>query len=192
MQKIEEIVSEFGGVVVLGQIENKALQQRIIRAGKRGVLVRVRKGVYMLPEALATTMIDVENIIPGGVVCLYSAFRYYGLSTQVPAATCVAISANKKVRLPAFPVIDLYYWQPKYLTIGVSQVGIEGKTIRITDLERTVCDAIRYRNKIGLDVCGEVLNDYLAKPERNIGLLNDYARQLRIHKVLTSYMETRL
>ena len=146
----------------------------------------------MLPEALATTMIDVENIIPGGVVCLYSAFRYYGLSTQVPAATCVAISANKKVRLPAFPVIDLYYWQPKYLTIGVSQVGIEGKTIRITDLERTVCDAIRYRNKIGLDVCGEVLNDYLAKPERNIGLLNDYARQLRIHKVLTSYMETRL
>ena len=192
MQKIEEIVSEFGGVVVLGQIENKALQQRIIRAGKRGVLVRVRKGVYMLPEALATTMIDVENIIPGGVVCLYSAFRYYGLSTQVPAATCVAISANKKVRLPAFPVIDLYYWQPKYLTIGVSQVEIEGKTIRITDLERTVCDAIRYRNKIGLDVCGEVLNDYLAKPERNIGLLNDYARQLRIHKVLTSYMETRL
>lgn len=192
MQKIEKIVSELGGVIILRQIEDKALQQRIIRAGNRGVLVRVRKGVYMLPESLATTMIDVENIIPGGVVCLYSAFRCYGLSTQVPAATCVAIPANKKVSLPAFPAIDLYYWQPKYLTIGVKQVEIDGKTIRITDLERTVCDAIRYRNKIGLDVCGEVLNDYLAKPERNIGLLNDYARQLRIHKVLTSYMETRL
>lgn len=192
MQKIEEIVSELGGVAVLSQVENTALRQRIIRAGNRGVLTRVRKGVYMLPEKLATTMIDVEKIIPGGVVCLYSAFRYHGLSTQVPASTCIAVAQNRKIKLPAYPAISLYYWAPNYLTIGVSYVDIDGMMVRITDLERTVCDAIRYRNKIGLDVCGEVLNDYLKKPNRNIGLLNTYAHQLRVHKTLTQYLETRL
>lgn len=35
--------------------------------------------------------------------------------------------------------------------------------VRITDLERTVCDAVKYRNKIGLDVCGEVIDNYLKK-----------------------------
>lgn len=192
MQKIEEIIAELGGIAVLGQIENMALRQRIIRAGNRGALIRVRKGVYMLPEKLATTMIDVETIIPGGVVCLYSAFRFHGLTTQVPTSTCVAVAHNRKIQLPAFPAISLYYWTDEYLTIGIQSVDIDGMTIRITDLERTVCDAIRYRNKIGLDVCGEVLNDYLKKPNRNIGLLNTYARQLRIHKTLTQYLETRL
>lgn len=192
MQKIEEIVSEMGGVVVLKQVESMALRQRITRAGNKGVLIRVRKGVYMLPEKLATTMIDVEKIIPGGVVCLYSAFRYHGLSTQVPASTCVAIAQNRKIQLPPYPAISLYYWTSEYLTIGISTVDIDGMTIRVTDLERTVCDAIRYRNKIGLDVCGEVLNDYLKRPNRNIGLLNTYARQLRVHKTLTQYLETRL
>lgn len=192
MQKIEEIVAELGGIAVLGQIENMALRQRIIRAGNRGALIRVRKGVYMLPEKLATTMIDVEKIIPGGVVCLYSAFRFHGLTTQVPTSTCIAVAHNRKIQLPVFPAISLYYWTDEYLTIGIQSVDIEGMTIRITDLERTVCDAIRYRNKIGLDVCGEVLNDYLKKPNRNIGLLNTYARQLRIHKTLTQYLETRL
>ena len=192
MQKNEEIVAELGGIAVLGQIENMALRQRIIRAGNRGALIRVRKGVYMLPEKLATTMIDVEKIIPGGVVCLYSAFRFHGLTTQVPASTCVAVAHKRKIQLPPFPAISLYYWTDEYLTIGIQSVDIDGMTIRITDLERTVCDAIRYRNKIGLDVCGEVLNDYLKKPNRNIGLLNTYARQLRIHKTLTQYLETRL
>ena len=189
MQKIEEIVSELGGIAVLSQVENKALCQRIIRAGNNGKLVRVRKGVYMLPEKLTATMIDVEAIVPGGVVCLYSAFRYHGLSTQVPAATCVAIAHSRKVQLPQFPAINLYYWNDEYLTIGVQQIETDGVHLRITDLERTVCDAIRYRNKIGLDVCGEVLNDYLKKPNRNIGLLNTYARQLRVHKILTQYLE---
>jgi len=192
MQKIEEIVSKLGGIVHIGQLESKALGQRIIRAEKRGSLVRLRKGVYALPETLASTMIDVESIIPGGVVCLYSALRYHRLSTQVPSATCVAIAANRKIQLPDFPVINLYYWKPEFLKIGVKSVETDGKVMLITDLERTVCDVIRYRNKMGLDVCGEVLNNYLARPERNIGLLNTYARQLRIHKTLTQYMETRL
>lgn len=192
MQKIEEIVREVGGVMHVSKTDNSALYQRICRAEKRGILVRVRKGTYALPEALAVTIIDVEKVVPGGVVCLYSAMRYHGLSTQVPAATCVAIAANRKVQLPSFPVIELYYWKPEYLTIGVQEVTEDGKTVRMTDPERTVCDAIRYRNKIGMDVCGEVLNDYLARPERNIALLNTYARQLRVHNTLTAYLETRL
>lgn len=192
MQKIEEIVKNAGGAIHVNKVDNPALYQRVCRAEKRGILVRVRKGIYALPEALAVTMIDVETIIPGGVVCLYSAMRHHGLSTQVPAATCVAIAANRKVQLPTYPVIDLYYWKPEYLTIGVQEVEVDGKRVKMTDPERTVCDAIRYRNKIGMDVCGEVLNDYLARPERNIGLLNTYARELRVYKILTTYLETRL
>lgn len=38
---------------------------------------------------------------------------------------------------------------------------ISGYKVHITDMERSVCDAVKYRNKIGLDVCAEVIRTYL-------------------------------
>ena len=64
--------------------------------------------------------------------------------------------------------------------------------VLITDMERTVCDAVKYRNKIGLDVCGEVIDNFLKKENRNISLLHDYAQKLSVNKILTTYLETRL
>lgn len=38
---------------------------------------------------------------------------------------------------------------------------ISGYHVRITDMERSVCDAVKYRNKLGLDICAEVIRTYL-------------------------------
>ena len=155
-------------------------------------MVRIRKGVYAETSALANNMIDVERIVPRGVLCLYSAFSHHGLSTQVPSSTCIAIDARRKVRLPDYPIIDLYYWKKEYLEFGIMQKEISGYDVLITDLERTVCDAVKYRNKIGLDVCGEVIDSYMKKDNRNISLLHEYAQILRVKNILTTYLETRL
>ena len=78
------------------------------------------------------------------------------------------------------------------LEFGIVKREVSGFMLSITDLERTVCDAVKYRNKIGLDVCGEVLDNYLKHPNRNISLLYEYAEKLRVNKILTMYLETRL
>ena len=186
------VTQDCGGFIVANQTKSRSEYEQLRRAAKEGALVRIRKGIYATPAALATTIIDVESIIPHGVLCLYSAFAHYGLSTQVPAATCVAIDAKRKVSLPEYPPIDLYYWKKENLALGVIRREISTYSVLITDLERTVCDAVKYRNKIGLDVCGEVLDSYLKKENRNISLLHKYARQLRVENILTKYLETRL
>jgi predicted CopG family antitoxin len=61
--------------------------------------------------------------------------------------------------------------------------------VKITDMERSVCDAVKYRNKIGLDVCSEVIRNYLKKPSRNLTRLMEYAKQLRVANVLKNYLE---
>ena len=156
------------------------------------VLEAIGSIAWVKTSALANNMIDVERIIPNGVLCLYSAFSHYELSTQVPSATCIAIEAKRKVRLPEYPPIELFFWKPENLNFGIIQKQISGYIVRITDMERTVCDAVKYRNKIGLDVCGEIIDNYLKKENRNISLLHDYAKRLRVKNILTKYLETRL
>ncbi|WP_444355644.1 type IV toxin-antitoxin system AbiEi family antitoxin domain-containing protein [Prevotellamassilia timonensis] len=189
---IIDTVQQQGGFITTGEVKSRGEYEQLRHAAEEGNLVRIRKGVYAETSALANNMIDVERIVPRGVLCLYSAFSHHGLSTQVPSSTCIAIDARRKVRLPDYPIIDLYYWKKEYLEFGIMQKEISGYDVLITDLERTVCDAVKYRNKIGLDVCGEVIDSYLKKDNRNISLLHEYAQKLRVKNILTTYLETRL
>ena len=174
--------------IILANSTNKAEYMRLVRACKSGKIIRIRRGVYAFPSALASTIPDIEKIIPQGVVCLYSAFRYYQLSTHIPSATCVAVAANRAIKAPQYPPIDLYFWKKNYLSFGVVDIAIEGYSVRMTDLERTVCDAVRYRNKIGEDLCLEIIRTYLKRPDRKIGLMMEYAKALRVAKILGNYL----
>lgn len=187
-----DALQQQGGFITTGEVKSRGEYEQLRRATEDGTLMRLRNGVYVEISALANNMIDVERIIPHGVLCIYSAFAHYKLSTQVPSATCIAIEAKRKVRLPDFPPIDLYFWKKENLEFGVISKRISGYDVLITDMERTVCDAVKYRNKIGLDVCGEVIDNYLKKENRNISLLHEYAQKLRVEKILTIYLETRL
>ncbi|MDY5229369.1 MAG: hypothetical protein SPH37_10165, partial [Sodaliphilus sp.] len=58
----------------------------------------------------------------------------------------------------------------------------------ITDLERSVCDAVKYRNKIGLDTTAEIIRNYLKKDKRNLSRLSEYAKRLRVANTLKNYL----
>lgn len=143
----------------------------------------------MLPEELASTMIDVARIVPGGVVCLYSAWDYYGLTTQIPDGFYIAIEKHRKVVVPEIMGIILCYWQEKYCTMGVVETEIANHKVKIFCTEKSVCDAIKFRNKIGTEVAIEILKNYLKRKERNISLLMDFAKQMRILSTMRQYLE---
>ena len=64
--------------------------------------------------------------------------------------------------------------------------------VKVYDVERCVCDAVKFRNKVGIDVCSEIIDTYLSRPERNISKLMDYARQLRVGNILENYLQVKL
>ena len=154
-----------------------------------GELYRVRPGVFAEASTLADSMLDMDILVPGGVLCTYSAWEHYELTTQIPPAYCVAIPRKRKIVLPDFPPISLYYWSDHLLEFGITKESVHGHLVHVTDLERSVCDAIKYRNKIGLDVCAEILKNYLRRPNRDIPKLTGYAKKLRIMATLKKYLE---
>ena len=72
------------------------------------------------------------------------------------------------------------------------KMKIDGFNIRVYDVERSVCDAVKFRNKVGMDVCSEIINNYLERPNRNLSKLMDYARRLRVGTILEQYLQVKL
>lgn len=164
-------------------------EQQLQDAVRKGEAVRLKNGVYAHTDALANTMVDIRTIVPGGTLCLWSAWSVYGLTTQIPNAYHIAIERSRKIVLPDYPEFQLIYQSDNLLSIGATQKIVQGYDIPIFDMERSVCDAIKYRNKVGIDVMAEILQTYLRRPDKNISRMMDYASKLRIHKTLSQYLE---
>jgi predicted transcriptional regulator of viral defense system len=172
--------------------QNDAVYRKIQQGVKTGELIKVRNGVYATVDSLAAGMIDIEAIVPGGVLCLYSAWHYYGMTTQVPDAYYIAIERKRKIKLSEVIDINLVYQSAELLEIGKTTTTIEGIKVAIYDRERCLCDAVKYRNKIGIDVMAEILNAYLIGPERNLSRLADYAKRLRVFNILSTYLAVKV
>lgn len=192
MNSISDIIASQGGIITTDSMTGQAEYKRVLRAVSRGELIKLRHGVYAVPEAAFSTMIDIDKVVPGGVVCLYSAWMHHQLSTQVPPAFCIAIESKRKIKVPTAIPVNLYYWKSENLQFGIERRNISGFDVLITDVERSVCDAVKYRNKIGLDLCAEIIRSYLARNNRNLSRLMDYARRLRVANVLNNYLEISL
>lgn len=188
MNSIIYNIASRGGVITVSEISKQSDYRKLVRMKDRGDLIKIRHGVYAIPDALFNTMIDVERIVPNGIVCLFNAWAYHQLSTVVPPSICVAIDAKRKVVIPSTVPIEIYYWKKENSEFGITDAEISGFKVRITDLERSVCDAVKYRNKIGLDTTAEIIRNYLKKDKRNLSRLSEYAKRLRVANTLKNYL----
>lgn len=188
--ELKALFEQNKGYLLRSQLSDKGIYNHLLSLVRDGVVERVKQGVYhYVTVSFDNTMIDVEKVVPGGVLCLYSAWSYYELSVQIPHSFNIAIEKSRKITLPVFPPVDLYYWKREYHELGVVEQEIDGYKVKIYNMEKSVCDAIKYRNKIGSSVTTEILKNYLKQKERNLSLLMEYARKMRVEKTLRTYME---
>lgn len=181
-----------GNGIIRADRGNNPAYRRMLAAVHKGELVRLRNGLYANHEALTGSVIDVGAIVPGGILCLYSAWSQYNLTTQIPDAFYVAVDRNRKITLPSFPDIRLVFQSRELLDIGKTEIEEQGITLPITDIERSVCDAVKYRNKIGIDVMAEIIDNYLKRPDRNLSRLTEYAKLLRVYSALHTILQVKL
>jgi predicted transcriptional regulator of viral defense system len=163
------------------------------RLYKHGEIVRVGRGLYQLPGAKVTehhSLTEVSKRIPHGVVCLLSALRFHGISTQSPFEVWLAIDRKahrpKKTGLP----VRIVYFSGESLTKGVEYHRIEGVPVKVYNPAKTVADCFKYRNKIGLDVAMEALKDCWRTRKCTMDDLWLYAGICRVANIMRPYMET--
>lgn len=67
-----------------------------------------------------------------------------------------------------------------------------GHTVPTYDMERTICDLIRYRNNVEMQTFQEALKRYAGRNDKNLRTLMQYAALFRVEKILRRYLEVLL
>ncbi len=153
------------------------------------MIERIRHGWYRHLALSDNEWAEVGALIAGGVFCLHSAAQLHELSTFVSGSYQIAIHWKKRIRLPSYPPIKLYYWKDEQYELGQIKKEVDGVYLLVYDMEKTVCDFLKARNKLGLEAAKEVANNYVDHPDRDLNKLMRYARELGISSVARQYFE---
>jgi predicted transcriptional regulator of viral defense system len=138
------------------------------------------------------TVAEAAKRSPQAVVCLLSALRFHGLTTQAPFEVWLAIE-NKawRPRVEDLP-LRFVYFSGKAYEAGIETYNIEGVSVKVYNPAKSVADCFKYRSKIGLDVAVEALRDCLRVRKCSVDNLWRYAEICRVANVMRPYMEAML
>ena len=128
-------------------------------------------------------------MVPRAVVCLVSALHFHNIGTQLPAEVWIAVPRGTRVPRVSAPPLRVVNISSTVFDLGIEDHRIEGQTIRIYSLARTVADCFRFRNKVGLDVALEALTDAWRSKRLDLNELNRVAKKLHVQRVMQPYLE---
>ncbi len=163
---------------------------RLVRQGR---LARIGRGLYALPDRELSahgTLAEVARRYPRGVICLLSALRFHELTTQAPHEVWLAIPNKARPPRLDYPPLRIARFSESGLRDGVEEQLIDGVAVRITGLARTLADCFKYRNKIGLDVALEALQEAWRGRRVSMDALWHSARQCRVANLMRPYLES--
>ena len=158
-----------------------------------GIIERVGRGLYVLPDGKIGenhTLAEVGKRVPNGIVCLISALRFHGLTTQQSPEVWLAIDG--RAREPKLDSVSIRVVRSSgdALRGGREEHLIEGVRVGIYCPAKTVADCFKFRNKIGLEVALEALRETWREKRSTMDELMRYARVCRVENVMRPYVES--
>jgi len=167
-------------------------REYLLRLYRNGDLVRVGRGLYALPDAQTSehlSFAEVAKRAPNAVICLISALEFHHLTTQIAHSVWIAIENKKWEPKFEYPPLEIVRFSGPAFSFGVEEREIDRITVKIYSPAKTVADAFKFRNKVGLDVSLEALRETWRSRKATMDELWEAAKVCRVANVMRPYLE---
>ncbi len=156
----------------------------------KGDVVRIMHGLYAKPDTYVNEFWLMGEKYKNGIYSHNTALYFHGMTDRTPLRLDMTFPSNNRVKNE---LLNVHYIKRDNHKLGMTKMTIEeGYTIRIYNIERTICDVIRDRNKIDPQIFNTAIKEYLKRKDKNLKRLYEYAKVFKIDKILEKYMEVLL
>jgi predicted transcriptional regulator of viral defense system len=156
------------GMVRLAEFTAKGITAATIsRLERAGVVVRLGRGLYQLPDATVDAhhvLAEAHKRVPNGVICLVSALAFHDLTDQIPPHVWLAIGRKDWRPRIEYPPIRFVRFSRERLEKGVEVHVIDGVRVPIFGVTKTLADVFRYRRLLGTPLAVGGLRKHKATP----------------------------
>ena len=116
----------------------------------------------------------------------------HGISDRIPFEHTITAPSGKVSSKAIQEECKIYYIKPELFGLGKTMLTTLRNKVAGYDLERTICDIVRSRNKVGSETFLAALKMYAASPKKDLNKLNTYATEMKIAGIIRKYLEVLL
>jgi predicted transcriptional regulator of viral defense system len=194
MDKIRVILRDQNGILLTSDLVKFGISRTYLSVlEKNGEIQRISRGVYSASAYMIDEMVSIQARYKGAIFSHETALYLVELTDRTPLFYSVTVPAGYNATSLKASGAKVYFVNRGLYLTGLTTIkSPHGNNIKTFNLERTICDVLRNRNQIDVQLVNEALKRYVGKKERNIDLLYSFAGQFRIQKIVREYIEVLL
>ncbi len=160
---------------------------------EKGLLEKSARGVYILPEVWDDEIFNLQSRFKRGIFSHETALFLWDLTDRTPNFYAMTFPSTYNITKPKKEKINCSQCKVEWYELGVDEIKTPGGNIvRVYNRERTLCDILRPNSSADIQIISESFKRYASGKNKNIPLLSEYAKTLKVGKKLRSYLEVLL
>ena len=194
VKRLETIANERTGYITTEELLKSGITNRQIAVFvDKGMLEKISHGHYWLacagcgkPAEYKAVELCITN--PRLIICADSACFYQGLISVEPERVSAATRRSDRSRFRMnFPVSRHYFGDSLFREYS-RKIETAFGSYTVYDLERSVCDVIRFKDSIDPAVFDLIIDSYRRSEAKQVDRLLEYAAMVRILNRVKNYL----
>lgn len=154
---------------------------------------RVAQGVYMSSDVWLDEMYIIHLRNKNAVFSHESALYMHNLIDSEPTAVMLTVPKGYNAKHLKERECRVYYVPTDIFEMGrIEKETNFGNKVYVYDMDRTICDIIRYKDKLEIQTFQTALREYMRSKDKNIHNLMKYAEKMKISDKVRVYTEVML
>ena len=194
ISKLQDIAKNNGGIITTSKAVEAGISRALLwKLNNENKIQRIARGQYIFEDDIQDELLSIglrsDKIIFSHETALY----LHGISDRTPFEHTVTAPSGCIPSAAIKSECKVYYIKPELFELGKTTLKTPaGNDVPAYDLERTICDIIRSRNKLGTETFLAALKLYAANRKKDLNKLNSYAKKMRVSNILRQYLEVLL
>ena len=191
---IQNMINEGNGYLRTADVVAKSISRVTLGAYvKKYALQRVSHGVYVSPNTMTDDLFILQLRNKEIVYSHETALYLHGMMDREPFITHITVPTGYNGSHLRKIGICVHQRKADLIELGKAQVFTHyGNSVCAYNMERTICDIVRNKEKMDIQVFRTGLREYFRNSKKNIPALMCYARELEVERKIRQYTEVLL
>jgi len=191
LDKIRDVLTKQNGTLLTADLARLGIPAAYLTILERsGEIVRVARGVYRSPDAIEDELFGFQAVYKLAIYSHETALFLHDLTDRTPLFYSITLPTGYHSVVLKQRQHKVYFVSRELHSLGViSMPSPHGNPLRVTGLERTICDIVRSRNQMDIQIVYDALKRYMRRPDRDLGQLYSLATRFSVQKIAREYIE---
>lgn len=190
----DQLLEEQNGYIRLIDAQNEGISKcAVLDYVRKKEMEKVAPGIYISPDVWEDRLYLIQLRNRKIIFSHETALYIHNLSDREPFAPVVTVGRGYNAKHLKDNGIVVHTVRQEWLDLGLTKAQtLTGNTVRIYDKERCVCDIIKNKKRMDIQVFQKALTSYFSDSEKNIHNLMEYAGIMGVSDKVRQYADVLL